>query len=146
MTRSGTPPDGTPGTLPKLRARVDDNLAHVATVREEVRALAERAGFGERANDAALAVAELLANALEHGVPPVQIEAWCDGRLVVEVTDSGDGLDRDAVWRTHPPSPRGDRGRGLWIVRQLMDVVLVESGETGTRVHVELSPEPHIGA
>ncbi len=130
----------------RLTVRLEDDLDDVAGVREDVRAMADRAGFGERANDAALAVAELLANAIEHGMAPVTVEAWCDGRLVVEVSDAGTGLDRDAVWRSHPPSPRGDRGRGLWIVRQLMDVVLVESGADGTRIHVELTPEPHIGA
>ena len=140
---------GNPEPLPaptRLSATLDGDLSGVSAIREEVRDLAVRAGFGERANDVALALAELLANAIEHGTCPIGVEAWWDGRLCVEVSDSGAGLDRDAVWRSHPPPPQGDRGRGLWIVRQLMDVVLVESDASGTRVHVELSPEPHIGA
>lgn len=145
MTLSPGNPDPVPAP-PRLRATLDGDLSGTSSIREEVREMAVRAGFGERANDVALALAELLANAVEHGTTPITVEAWWDGRLCVEVTDSGAGLDRDAVWRRHPPSPQGDRGRGLWIVRQLMDVVLVESNGNGTRVHVELSPDPHIGA
>ncbi len=111
-----------------------------------MRELAERAGFGDRANDIILATAELIANAQEHGHPPIEVEAWADGRLVIEVRDSGGGLDHQAIWLRHPPSPYDHRGRGLWIVRQLMDVVVVRSDEDGTTIHVELSPEPHLGA
>lgn len=146
VNRQGISHDFAPGPPTHLTATFDGDLSGVATVREEVRGLAVRAGFGERANDVALALAELLANAVEHGTPPVRVDAWWDGRLVVEVADVGTGLDRDAVWRSHPPSPQGDRGRGLWIVRQLMDVVIVHCDADGTRIHVELSPEPHIGA
>jgi len=132
-------------TPPRLSVTLDGDPVAVVRARDDVRALAERAGFGERAGDVALAVAELLANAVEHGAPPVTVDAWFDGRLIIEVTDRGRGLDREAVWRRHPPPARGDRGRGLWIVRQLMDVVNV-TRDGGTRVHVELCPEPHIGA
>jgi anti-sigma regulatory factor (Ser/Thr protein kinase) len=111
-----------------------------------MRELAERAGFGGRANDITLATAELIANAQEHGRPPIVVEAWAEGRLVIEVRDSGGGLDHQAVWQRHPPSPYDHRGRGLWIVRQLMDVVVVRSDEHGTTIRVELSPEPHLGA
>jgi anti-sigma regulatory factor (Ser/Thr protein kinase) len=130
----------------RTRAVIDAGAADPPALRRDVHDLAVRAGFGDRAGDLTLAVAELLANALEHGRPPVVVEGWFDGRLVIEVTDSGAGMDRDAIWRTHPPGPSGDRGRGLWIVRQLVDVVTVRSGPEGTTVHVELSPEPHIGA
>jgi serine/threonine-protein kinase RsbW len=74
------------------------------------------------------------------------VRAWADGRLVVEVSDAGEGFDRAQVWRTHPPPPLGRRGRGLWIIRQLTDLVVITSDEHGTTVRIELSPEPHIGA
>lgn len=88
----------------------------------------------------------MIANAQEHGRPPITVEAWADGRLVVEVSDVGEGFDRARVWSTHPPPPLGRRGRGLWIIRQLTDLVAISSGEGGTTVRIELSPEPHIGA
>lgn len=93
-----------------------------------------------------LALDEVIANAQEHGRPPIVVEAWVDGRLVVEVSDAGPGFDRARVWSTHPPAPLGRRGRGLWITRQLADLVSIRSGEEGTLVRIELSPDPHIGA
>jgi anti-sigma regulatory factor (Ser/Thr protein kinase) len=74
------------------------------------------------------------------------VSCWVDGRIVVEVTDVGGGFDRARVWETHPPEPYGPRGRGLWITRQLTDLVSILSGERGTTVRIELSPDPHIGA
>jgi anti-sigma regulatory factor (Ser/Thr protein kinase) len=69
-----------------------------------------------------------------------------DGRIVVEVSDVGNGFDRAQVWSAHPPTPYGQRGRGLWITRQLTDSVSIRSSGHGTTVRIELSPDPHIGA
>jgi anti-sigma regulatory factor (Ser/Thr protein kinase) len=123
-----------------------DDPAEIAEVRTAVRAIAERGGFSDRAADLVLALDEVIANAQEHGRPPIQVSCWVDGRVVVEVTDVGGGFDRARVWDTHPPEPYGPRGRGLWITRQLTDLVSILSDSRGTRVRLELSPEPHIGA
>jgi anti-sigma regulatory factor (Ser/Thr protein kinase) len=115
-------------------------------MRSEIYDIAIRSGFADRADDIAVAFTELVANAQQHGDPPILIEAWWDGRLVIEVSNHGTGLDRDGVWKSRPPESDDIRGRGLWIVRQLVDVVDVRVGAERTTVHVELSPEPHIGA
>jgi len=115
-------------------------------VRLAVRGIALRNGFADRAADLMLALDEVIANAQEHGRPPIEVTAWVDGRLVVEVADVGPGFDRGRVWRSHPPPPLGHRGRGLWIIRQLTDLVSIRSDEGGTTVRMELSPDPHIGA
>ena len=120
--------------------------AEIAEVRAAVRALAERNGFSERAGDLVLALDEVIANAQEHGTPPIRVDAWVDGRIVVEVSDSGRGFEPRHVWATHPPAPLGTRGRGLWIARQLTDLVEILCGPGGTSVRLELSPDPHIGA
>ena len=130
----------------RYRAALGDDPAEIAEVRAAVRDLAMRSGFAERAGDLVLALDEVIANAQEHGRPPITVVAWADGRLVVEVSDVGAGFDRARVWSTHPPPPLGRRGRGLWIIRQLTDLVAISSGEDGTTVRIELSPEPHIGA
>jgi anti-sigma regulatory factor (Ser/Thr protein kinase) len=127
-------------------AALGDDPAEIAGVRSAVRDLAVRGGFADRAGDLVLALDEVIANAQEHGRPPITVEAWADGRMVVEVSDVGGGFDRARVWKTHPPPPLGRRGRGLWIIRQLTDVVAIRSGGDGTTVRIELSPEPHIGA
>lgn len=136
---AGHPGDG-------FRALIGNDPCEVAPVRDAVGRIARGAGFGERAADLVLALDELLANAQEHGRPPIEVLAWTDGRLVVLVTDRGGGFSPAAVWRTHPPAPLGRRGRGLWIARQLTDCVHIDTGSAGTRVRIELSPEPHIGA
>jgi anti-sigma regulatory factor (Ser/Thr protein kinase) len=115
-------------------------------MRSEIYDIAIRAGFADRAADVAVALTELVANAQEHGEPPFLVEAWWDGRLVIEVSNRGTALNGDTLWRTERPRPDEVRGRGLWIVRHLVDLVDVRTGGERTMVHVELSPEPHIGA
>lgn len=116
----------------------------VPPVRRAVADLARANGFGDRATDLQLALDELLANSSEHGRPPIRVETWYDGRVVLEVSDCGPGFDPRLPDRL--PSVRTDGGRGLWIIRQICDHVTIESTGAGTVVRVELSHEPHIGA
>ena len=130
----------------RYQAALGRDPAEIAAVRVAMRALAERHGFAERASDLVLALDEVVANAQEHGTPPILIDAWVDGRVVVEVRDNGAGFEPGRIWARHPPPRYGTRGRGLWITRQLTDHLQVACGEGGTIVRIELSPEPHIGA
>jgi anti-sigma regulatory factor (Ser/Thr protein kinase) len=116
----------------------------VPPVRRAVHDVAVANGFGDRSSDLALALDELLANAREHGRPPIQVETWYDGRVVLEVTDSGDGFSPRLP--TDLPARADDGGRGLWIIRQIADHVAITSSDRGTTVRVEMSHEPHIGA
>lgn len=115
-------------------------------MRRAVCEMAARGGFGERVGDLALALAEIVANAREHGLPPVAVSARLEGRLVVEVHDAGAGFDAEVLIPDRPPNHGGHRGRGLWIARQLVDIFRVTSGPEGTTVRLELTPEPHLGA
>ena len=128
------------------RAALGSDPSEIAQVRADIDSLACRHGFGDRAGDLVLALDEVIANAQEHGAAPIVIEAWVDGRIVIEVSDVGRGFDRDRVWNAHPPTPYGQRGRGLWITRQLTDCISIRSSRQGTTVRIELSPDPHIGA
>ena len=130
----------------RYTAALGDDPGEIAEVRTALRGMAQRAGFSDRAGDLVLALDEVIANAQEHGLPPIGISAWVDGRLVVEVNDVGDGFDRLRVWSTHPPERYGPRGRGLWIARQLTDLVTIVTEPSGTTVRIELSPDPYIGA
>ncbi len=89
------------------------------------------------------AVANLVDNALAHGVPPVRIEAeQTADEVVVRVTDHGAGLAADDVaelfgglrWRR--PGEGGDGG--LWLVRGLVEAMggrvwYEDVGERGSR-------------
>ncbi len=125
-------------------AVLSGDAADVPPVRRAVRDVAQANGFGDRSSDLSLALDELLANASEHGRPPIHVETWYDGRIVLEVSDSGAGFDPRLP--TNVPARADDGGRGLWIIRQIADHVSITSSPEGTTVRVELSHEPHIGA
>ena len=110
-------------------------------MRSEIHDIAARAGFAERSGDVAIALTELIANAQQHGDPPFPVESWWDGRLIIEVSNHGTGLDGADIWREGPPASDEVRGRGLWLVRNLVDVVDVRIGQERTVVRVELAPE-----
>jgi serine/threonine-protein kinase RsbW len=135
-----------PTLVDEYSASLSGDPAEVRAVRESIRAMAERAGFADRAADIELALDELVANAQEHGAPPIGVRAWADGRLVVEVSDAGGGFDYAGIRRSHPPEQLGRRGRGLWIVRQVVDNLGVRSEPGRTTVQIELCSEPQIGA
>jgi anti-sigma regulatory factor (Ser/Thr protein kinase) len=121
------PPDReftfTPWQLTDLRAAVAE-VASVAGMRRE------------RAEDFMLAVNEVAGNAVEHGYGTGLWQAWSRGHSVVcEVHDSG------SLARPLPglslPHPARSRGRGIWIARQLCDLLHVWSDGDGTHVRIE---------
>lgn len=130
----------------RVQLLIGADPGELSTVRSRIRAIAVESGFSERAGDLALAMDELVANAQEHGLPPIEITAWVDGRLIVEVCDHGGGFDHAKVWKSHPPPPSGRRGRGLWIVRQLVDVVSIRREDERNIVRIEVTVDPGIGA
>ena len=88
----------------------------------------------DAASDVLLACGEAAANAVEHAFPEdpgeltVELRLSADRRLTLRVADTGQ-------WR-RVPAP-GDRGRGLPLMRAVMDSVLVEPGEGGTVVTMQ---------
>lgn len=125
-----------------LEATIGADPDEIAPVRAAVHDLAQRAGFGDRADDLALAINEIIANAQEHGQAPIHIVADCEAGVHVEVSDSGTGFDWGETVMDHPPCPTAQRGRGLWIVRQLVDHVTVGRGVEGdgpTCVRIDLN-------
>lgn len=122
-------------------------------VRRAVRGLAGAAGFTEeRISDVVLAVNEVATNAVEHGsrgqnttdpvhdgVRPAELHVWVEpAGLVCEVHDGG--RLADPLPGLHPPHPSDPRGRGLWIARQICDLLHVWSDGVGTHVRVRAAP------
>jgi anti-sigma regulatory factor (Ser/Thr protein kinase) len=82
------------------------------------------------------AVSEVVANGLRHGRPPVRLRAWNhDTTLVVHVDDHG-GRPIPAEAGYRPPTSPVDSA-GLWIARQLADVLLTrtDNGQTAVRMY-----------
>jgi anti-sigma regulatory factor (Ser/Thr protein kinase) len=73
--------------------------------------------WGELGPDAAIAVSELVTNAVRHSRSSVRLHIQQDGRtLRVEVTDDGSGSPS-----LRPPSSTAGAGRGLLLVDRLVD-------------------------
>jgi anti-sigma regulatory factor (Ser/Thr protein kinase) len=120
-----------PAALPGVRRRLNSWLTAL--------------GMGEQDRVGMMvAVGEACANAAEHayrgsepGPMSVTARVDVDGVLTVTVRDEG-------TWRPPDRDP-GDRGRGLLIMRQLVDRVVLEEEEQGTTVTLSLrlrrSPE-----
>lgn len=92
-----------------------------------------------RMEDLVVAACEAATNAVQHGAGGAA-RTWRDsGGLVCEIS-SGGTIDDPLVGRRTPP-PRARRGRGLWLVNQLCDLVELRSGPDGTvlRLHMSLA-------
>jgi serine/threonine-protein kinase RsbW len=125
-------------TLAAQKSAVDPVVRSVMNIVKQMDCLTGK----EKEDDIELALAEALANAVEHGAKsdPTQIvecDVACDesrGMLIV-VRDPGAGFDPGTI-----PSPlRGEnvysnRGRGIYLINQLMDEV--KYFKNGTEIHM----------
>ncbi|HEY2173095.1 MAG TPA: SpoIIE family protein phosphatase [Mycobacteriales bacterium] len=122
-------------TIGPLRRDLPVAAAELADMRHDLRAWLNGIGAAAANRDAVLvAVSEACTNSIEHAGltradPPVRITAELAGdRLSVVVTDTGS-------WKTPEPD-RGNRGRGLMMMRALMDHVALVHDEHGTSVRM----------
>ncbi len=103
---------------------------------------AREAGLTEaRVNDLVLAVSEVAANTLRHTQSSGTLAIWHnDDEIVCEIRDSGTIADPRAG--ENKPAPGASGGHGLWLVRQVCDLVELTSNGNGTtiRMHMALRP------
>jgi anti-sigma regulatory factor (Ser/Thr protein kinase) len=115
-----------------------------AAVRRWAADRARRAGLApERVGDLVIAVGELAGNTLLHTSGPGSLSIWvADGEIICQVQDSGQISDPLAGTRRLDAADPG-RGRGLWVVNQLCDLVEKRTGASGTtvRLHMRLPAE-----
>jgi len=88
-----------------------------------------------------LAVGEACSNAVEHGhTTKGQIVVRCtfeNDKLTVEIGDRGRGFDEKRALETAIPAEFLGRGRGIPIMRAVMDGVRYETTKMGTTVFLE---------
>lgn len=155
MTRSSVqspePPNrGLPPSSPPAGAVYHTYRSDLSHVRALVLDQARKAGLGEgRATDLVLAVSEAAANTLRHTRSTGTMTIWRDeNELVCEIHDEGTITNLRAG--RDKPAPGATGGHGLWIIRQVCDLVELASDANGTtvRMHMALRPsrtgdQPH---
>ncbi|HXF81367.1 MAG TPA: ATP-binding protein [bacterium] len=117
---------------------------NVALARSLLRVLALHGGFTEaQVGDMAVAMSEAFTNVIQHANT-----TWATLRfalepnaLTIEVEDDGEGFDTAIL--EHPYDPSRDVGRGMHLIRSLMDTVECQSSPMGTIVRMtRLKAEP----
>jgi anti-sigma regulatory factor (Ser/Thr protein kinase) len=108
---------------------LDDLRAHA-----EAEALA--AGIRRtRVPEVVLAVNEVATNAVMHGGGRGRMRTWAErGHFVCEITDNGTGIADPHVGYLDSAA-----GTGLWMTRQLTELVEVRRGASGTTVRIHVS-------
>ncbi|OBF21534.1 SpoIIE family protein phosphatase [Mycobacterium sp. ACS4331] len=122
-----------------LEMEFDSDATQLATVRTALRGWLRRAGVSrDQALDVLIATGEAIANAIEHGhrdapgTVCLRATAWSD-RLKLTVIDTGSWVKPQPALDT-PAAPF--RGRGITLMRALMQDVDIEPETTGTTVHL----------
>ena len=112
-----------------LIGRIGENMA-----RELDSFPGDRVTLGHHIN---MVLTEALVNAIKHAnaADPnneVQIRInVCDKELVIRVYDNGQGFDLDLVPGNGCPDPLNEKGRGIYIIRSLMDSVVYKKANGG---------------
>ncbi|MGH7357209.1 MAG: anti-sigma factor RsbA family regulatory protein [Candidatus Rokuibacteriota bacterium] len=121
-------------------------LPLVTDLRSARRFLRERATAAGvppvRTEDLVVATTEVLANAFVHAGGDVVLRAWTErGSFVCQVEDEGPGVV-DPLAGYRPPGGVDRDGRGLWLARQLVDLLQIVPGPGGTTVRLHLRAHP----
>lgn len=125
-----------------LALRIPADAREVAPVRHQLREWLRDSGFGEdEADDLVLAVSEAINNSVEHAYPvpargTIEVRAQMaeDGTVDIDVTDHGQ-------WRIPPPALTM-RGRGLLLMRESVDEVVIDRSARGTTVRLRRARSP----
>jgi anti-sigma regulatory factor (Ser/Thr protein kinase) len=89
-----------------------------------------------RSADLALAVSEVMTNSLLYARGGV-LTWWAEpGRFVCEIRDGG--RLTDAMVGRRRPAADAPRGRGVWMVHQMCDLVQIRSSDDGTTVRLTM--------
>lgn len=119
--------DNSPETLPQIRALVTETLKKTRLSKQDI-------------DDVILCIDEALANAIRYGQSmdkennAITFCWWSDKQKVYfEITDNGTGFEPDLDnWK--PPNTDTEKGRGIWIMKQLLSDVKFQDTGSGTRV------------
>ncbi|MEA2685922.1 MAG: hypothetical protein QOE93_1117, partial [Actinomycetota bacterium] len=122
---------------PRFRERLAPSAEALSGCRRRLRAwlaASQPEVSGSPLDDVMLVAGELGTNAVRAARTVVEVRAWRGpGWVAVEVADDGTGFDGFPP-AGRVPDPRLERGRGLFLVKQLSKECQVQSGGQGTLV------------
>jgi anti-sigma regulatory factor (Ser/Thr protein kinase) len=98
-----------------------------------------RAGVSPvRAADLSLAANEVLTNVAQYANALEALWAWADeGRFICQIEDRGEGV-ADPLAGYRPPDYTILKGRGLWLARQVVDLLQIVPSRSGTAVRLQV--------
>jgi anti-sigma regulatory factor (Ser/Thr protein kinase) len=121
-------------TATRVRPAVRLSVQPTVARRELIDMLADRGWTGD-VDGAVLALHEALVNAERHAGGACRATAGLDGRaLVLEVRDEGPGFSLPD--EADEPERTAERGRGLWLIRQLADACEVQRRRAGVALRL----------
>lgn len=117
----------------------------VSSLRRQVDHAARRAGLSAQQVDGfVIAVNEVMANAVRHGGGSGRLRLWRGSDVVCQIEDQGQGFSAsEYLDRIERPVPSPTGGMGLWLAQQTTDSLAIDSGPTGTTVHISAYLPPH---
>jgi len=132
------------------RLVIKSDLNNIQKVERVAEKIANYMNFSQEEKDSlAIAVTEIVGNAIIHGNKNdknknVTIDFEYGGTtIVVIVQDEGEGFDEQKI--ANPLEPENllkESGRGIFIVRALMDQVEIKCNDRGTRVRLVKQKKP----
>ncbi|WP_433611473.1 anti-sigma factor RsbA family regulatory protein [Dactylosporangium sp. CA-139114] len=114
------------------------DFTDMASVRQFIADHAVRLGVpADRLDDFTLAVNEVATNAVRHGAGRGEVRLWAtDRRVVCEIVDQGRAQDNFLGFLRS--DPQAGQGHGLWIARQICDLLEMRTGGPGTTVRLHI--------
>jgi serine/threonine-protein kinase RsbW len=130
------------GPCIELEHSLRSEVAAIAPFVDKLMRLIRKSGCADEAeSDVEIALREALANAIIHGNHEdpgkhVHVHCRCEPREIsIAVKDEGRGFDADAIADPTAPENHGSiHGRGIYLMKALMDEVRFEEG--GVVVHM----------
>lgn len=123
----------------KLRVEFPCRKKSLKKARSRVEEFAVENGFEEEASDIALATQEALKNVIQHACPVdnrMRLEGSADeDSLVIVVSDTGKGFEQCAL-DAGPSSPLSVHGRGLQLIKGVMDDMDIDTCQDGTSIRM----------
>lgn len=118
-------------TCETIKMEITANPEYVSIIRLTTSGIANKVGFCiDGIEDLKVAISEACTNAIKHSLDDrfVIIYSMIQDGLTIEIIDNGKGYDRNAISQPDIDNLK-EGGMGLFIIKSLMDEVIVETQE-----------------